>query len=200
MSENLNNEDLEQEKTAQDASAEQKEDEEQEADVEVLNAKQEDKDEAETKEEKEQNEQEDYKKRFYYLAAEMENMKKRFEREKQNLLKYGNEKLLNGLVEVVDNFDRTLQALENEDDKKILNIVEGINMVKNQMTEVLKKNGLEEVEAEGKIFDPNYHEAMAQQPSEDKEDQEVVSVFQKGYVLNGRLLRPAKVVVAKNEK
>lgn len=197
MSENLNNEDLEQDKKAQDQKAEQKEDVEQEADVEVLDAKPKDKGETESKEQKEQ---EDFKRKFYYLAAEMDNMKKRFEREKQNLLKYGNEKLLNGLVEVVDNFDRTLQALEKEDDKKILNIVEGINMVKGQMTEVLKKNGLEEVEAEGKIFDPNYHEAMAQQPSEDKEDQEVVSVFQKGYVLNGRLLRPAKVVVAKNDK
>lgn len=191
MSENLSNEELEQEKSTQAGEQEQEREENPqaqeaaEAQVEDLEAKK---------------EEEDFKKKFYYLAAEMENMKKRFDREKQNLLKYGNEKLLTGLVEVVDNFDRTLQALESEEDKKILNIVEGINMVKNQMTEVLKKNGLEEVRAEGKIFDPNYHEAMAQQPSEEKEDQEVVSVFQKGYVLNGRLLRPAKVVVAKNEK
>ena len=188
MSENLNNEELEREEAAQTQNAEQNESSGNEADVENLEAKQ-------------NEEQEDFKKKFYYLAAEMDNMKKRFEREKQNLLKYGNEKLLNGLVEVVDNFDRTLQALETEEeDKKILNIVEGIKMVKSQMSEVLEKNGLEEVDAQGKIFDPNYHEAMAQQPSEDKEDQEVVSVFQKGYVLNGRLLRPAKVVVAKNEK
>lgn len=197
MSENLNNEDLEQEKKAQEQDAGEKEDTGAEADVEVLDAKRSDEEEAEKKEQKEQ---EDFKKKFYYLAAEMENMKKRFEREKQNLIKYGNEKLLKGLVEVVDNFDRTLQALESEEDKKILNIVEGIDMVKGQMTEVLKKNGLEEVQTDGEIFDPNYHEAMAQQPSEDKKDQEVVSVFQKGYVLNGRLLRPAKVVVAKNDK
>lgn len=195
MSENLSNEELEQQKTTQaqeqEVAEEKPLEQAQEAEVEELEAK---------KVEKEKSEQEDFKKKFYYLAAEMDNMKKRFEREKQNLLKYGNEKLLNGLVEVVDNFERTLQALDKEEDKKILNIVEGINMVKNQMADVLKKNGLEEVEAEGKIFDPNYHEAMAQQPCKDKEDQEVVSVFQKGYVLNGRLLRPAKVVVAKNEK
>lgn len=191
MSENLSNEELEQEKSTQAGEQEQ----EQEENLESQEAP-----EAQVEDLEAKKEEEDFKKKFYYLAAEMDNMKKRFDREKQNLLKYGNEKLLTGLVEVVDNFDRTLQALESEEDKKILNIVEGINMVKNQMTEVLKKNGLEEVEAEGKIFDPNYHEAMAQQPSEEKEDQEVVSVFQKGYVLNGRLLRPAKVVVAKNEK
>jgi molecular chaperone GrpE len=152
----------------------------------------------EAAEKEEEKEEEDFKAKFYYLAAEMENLRKRHERETQNLLKYGNEKILSSLLDVVDNLDRTLQAISNDEDEKVKNIAVGINMVSTQMTDVLKNNGLEEVESIGKIFDPNFHEAMAQQPAEGKADQEIISEFQKGYVLNGRLVRAAKVVIAKN--
>lgn len=152
----------------------------------------------EAAEKEEVKEEEDFKAKFYYLAAEMENLTKRHERERQNLLKFGNEKILSSLLDVVDNLDRTLQAITNDEDEKVKNIAVGINMVSTQMTDVLKSNGLEEVESVGKIFDPNFHEAMAQQPAEGKEDQEIISEFQKGYVLNGRLVRAAKVVIAKN--
>lgn len=141
-------------------------------------------------------EEEDFKAKFYYLAAEMENARKRFDREKQQLIKYGNEKVLSGLLDVMDNFERTLQAIENDTEEKVKNIFTGISMVSGQMIEVLKGHGLEEVDALGKQFDPNVHEAMAQQPSEEEEGT-VINVFQKGYTLNGRLLRPAKVIVAK---
>lgn len=147
----------------------------------------------------ENSEQEDFKAKFFYLAAEMDNMKKRFDREKDNLIKYGNEKILTGLIEVVDNFDRTVDALSNDEDEKVQNIVSGIEMVRKQFLDVLKNNGLEKVESLGEIFDPNFHEAMAQQPAEGKEDQEIIQVFQHGYKLNGRLLRAAKVVIAKND-
>lgn len=143
-------------------------------------------------------EQEDYKKKFFYVAAEMDNMKKRFDREKENLIKYGNEKVLSGLIDVVDNFERTLDAISTEEDDKIVNIANGIKMVRDQFIDVLKKNGLETVKSVGEIFDPNFHEALAQQPAEGKEDQEILTEYQKGYILNGRLLRAAKVVVAKN--
>lgn len=143
-------------------------------------------------------EQEDYKKKFFYVAAEMDNMKKRFDRERENLLKYGNEKVLSGLIEVVDNFERTLEALATEQDEKIVNIANGIKMVRDQFTDVLKKNGLETVKSVGEIFDPNFHEALAQQPADGKEEQEIITEYQKGYLLNGRLLRAAKVVVVKN--
>ncbi len=140
----------------------------------------------------------EYKDKFYYVAAEMENMKKRHERDMQSQIKYGNEKVLKGLLEVVDNLERTMMAIENDEDEKVKNIYVGVDMVKKQFLDVLKNNGLEQVDAEGKIFDPNFHEAMAQQPAEGKEDQEIIQVYQHGYMLNGRLLRPAKVVVAKN--
>jgi molecular chaperone GrpE len=141
---------------------------------------------------------EDFKAKYYYLAAEFDNAKKRFEREKENLIKYGNEKLLSSLVGVVDNFDLTVNALQSDNDDKVQNIVKGINMIRNQFGEVLKQNGLTPVESLGKIFDPNFHEAVAQAPAPGKEDQEVITEYQRGYTLNGRLLRASKVVVANN--
>jgi len=142
--------------------------------------------------------EEDFKAKYYYLAAEMDNMKRRFDREKENLLKFGNEKLLNNLVGVVDNFDLTVAALKNDNDDKVQNIVKGIDMIRNQFLDVLKQNGLTQVESLGKVFDPNFHEAVAQAPAPGKEDQEIITEYQRGYMLNGRLLRASKVVVANN--
>ncbi|EQC46793.1 nucleotide exchange factor GrpE [Bacteriovorax sp. Seq25_V] len=146
----------------------------------------------------EKKELEEFKNKFYYLAAEMENMKKRHDRDLQNQIKFGSEKILKNLLDVVDNLERTMMAIEKDEDDKVKNIYTGIDMVKNQFLDVLKQNGLEQVEAIGKIFDPNFHEALAQQPAEGKQDDEVIQVYQQGYSLNGRLIRAAKVVVAKN--
>lgn len=143
-------------------------------------------------------EQEDFKSKYFYLAAEMENMRKRFDREKQNLLKFGNEKVLSDLIEVVDNLDRTLEALNSEEDEKVKNILTGVDMVRKQFLDVLTSNGLERIESVGQKFDPNFHEALAQQPAEGKEDDEILMEYQRGYILNGRLLRAAKVIVCKN--
>lgn len=139
----------------------------------------------------------DYKEKYYYLAAEMENQKKRFEREKQNLNKWGNERILSELIEVVDNLQRTTMALQNEDDQKIKNIKIGIDMVEKQFLDVLNKNGLELIEAIDKEFDPNFHEAMGQKEIEGKNEGIVVEEFQTGYILNGRVLRASKVIVSK---
>jgi molecular chaperone GrpE len=143
--------------------------------------------------------EEDFKEKYYYLAAEMENLRKRFDREKQNLLKYGSEKILSGLLEVVDNLDRTADAISSDEDEKIKNILTGISMVKKQFIDVLKSNGLKQVESVGHKFDPNIHEAMAGQPAEGKENDEIINEFQKGYTLNGRLLRAAKVIIVNND-
>lgn len=140
----------------------------------------------------------DFKEKYYYLAAEVENMRKRFEREKENLLKYGNEKVLSALIGVLDNFDLTVNALKNDNDEKVQNIVKGIDMIRNQFLDVLKQNGVQPVESLGKTFDPNFHEAVAQAIAEGKKDQEIITEYQRGYILNGRLLRAAKVVVASN--
>ena len=156
-------------------------------------------DHSEKLEGEQQEQEEDYKEKYYYLAAEMENMRKRFTREREEFVKYGNEKILRGLIEVVDNLDRTLDSLAEDKDEKIASIVVGIKMVHKQFLDVLQQNGLKTVETEGQIFDPNYHEAMGQQKMEEKQNQEIISVYQKGYILNGRLLRAAKVMIAKND-
>ncbi len=145
-------------------------------------------------------EAEDFKNRYYYAVAEMENMKKRFDRERQNFIKYGNEKILSALLEVADNLDRTIDAIANDEDEKVKNIVAGIGMVKKSFVNILQQNGLTEVESVGKIFDPNFHDAIGQQKAEGKEELEIITEYQKGYVLNGRLLRAAKVVVTKNKE
>lgn len=157
-------------------------------------------DDAETVELKDEQKKqtEDFKAKYYYLAAEFDNSRKRFEREKENLLKFGNEKILTNLIGVVDNFELTVNALKNDNDDKVQNIVKGIEMIRNQFLDVLKQNGLTPVEALGKTFDPNFHEAVAQAPAEGKKDQEIITEYQKGYMLNGRLLRASKVVVANN--
>jgi len=142
-------------------------------------------------------EEQSFKEKFYYLAAEHENFKKRYEREKVNILKFGLEGVLKDLVEVVDNFERTVTALKNDQDEKVKNIVTGISMVRDQFLDVLKKQGLTQIEAVDKDFDPNYHEALTSVEAAGKKANVVVDEFQKGYILNGRLLRASKVVVSK---
>ena len=142
----------------------------------------------------------DYKAKYFYIAAELDNYRKRMEREKENLLKYGNERVLNDLIQVVDNFERTVDMLKNDQDPKVKNIVTGLNMVTKQFLDALTKHGLTPVESIGKDFDPNFHEAMAQEYAEGKKPNEVIKEFQKGYTLNGRLIRPSKVVVASDKQ
>jgi molecular chaperone GrpE len=142
----------------------------------------------------------DYKAKYFYVAAEMDNYRKRMEREKENLLKYGNEKVLSDLLQVVDNFERTIDMLKPDQDAKVKNIVTGLDMVKKQFIDSLSKHGLTPVDAIGKDFDPNFHEALAQEYQEGKKPNEVIKEFQKGYSLNGRLIRPAKVVVSSDKQ
>lgn len=142
--------------------------------------------------------QEDYKEKYFYLAAEMQNMQRRFDNEKQNLLKYGSEKILKDILDVVDNFERTLGFINKDEDEKVKNIAIGIEMINKQLIDSLTKHGLTQIEAKGKIFDPNFHEALAQMPAADREDSEIIEVHQNGYLLNDRLLRPAKVIITKN--
>lgn len=141
---------------------------------------------------------ENFKDKYYYVIAEMQNMQKRFDREKQNLLKYGNEGILNDIVDVVDNFERTLSFITDSEDKNIKNIAIGIEMIQKQLLESLEKHGLKQLNALGQSFDPNFHEAMGQEAAEGKKDEEIIKVHQNGYLLNDRLLRPAKVVIVKN--
>jgi len=173
--------------------------ENQEQEQEVVEEIQEAKLEA-VEEEKEQKEQKDelaeYKQKLLYLAADMDNLKKRTQREKEQTIKFGQERMLKDLVDVIDNFDRTVDALKLDEDEKVKNIVVGINMIRNQFLDTLKGHGLETVDC-SKEFDPNFHEALGAEEIEDKKENEITKTIQQGYTLNGRLLRAAKVMVAK---
>jgi molecular chaperone GrpE len=157
--------------------------------------------ELKTKEESEleslKKERDTFKEKFYYVAAEHENAQKRFEREKANLVKFANEKLLSSLVGALDNLDLTLFAVANEEDEKVKNIAVGVQMVRDQFFETLKQNGLEVIDTEGKDFDPKFHEAISQREEEGIESGKVLQEVQKGYVLNGRVVRAAKVITSK---
>ena len=128
----------------------------------------------------------------------MENLKKRFRKEKDDLIKYSHDRVMEDLLQVLDNFDRVTMSLENETDEKVKNIVVGIQMVKDQFLQTIGKHGLTVIESLGKTFDPNLHEAMGEEEAEGKNDQEIIKEFTKGYYLNGRVLRASKVIVAKN--
>lgn len=143
--------------------------------------------------------EEDFKEKYYYLAAEMQNAQRRFDREKENLLKYGSEKILKDMLDVVDNLERTLGFIKDDEDEKVKNIVVGIEMINKMFIESLQKHGLKQIDAMGKEFDPHFHEALAQQPSEGKANMEIIQVHQNGYTLNERVIRPSKVVVVKND-
>jgi len=131
-------------------------------------------------------------------TADFENFKKRAAREKQEAIKFANESLLQKLTTVLDNFDMALAATQNEQSQAVQSLQTGVNMIYQQLKNVLLEAGLEEIDAAGKVFDPNLHEAVSQQETKDVPEGQVVQQLRKGYKLRDRLLRPASVVVAKS--
>jgi len=127
-------------------------------------------------------------------SAELENFRKRMVREKQDAIRYGNQRLIEELLPVIDNFQMGMMAASQEQDSMIYM---GMNMVQKQLTDFLESQGVKEVEAEGKVFDPNIHEAISQEDSEDHEEGQIIRAQRKGYMISDRLIRPAAVVVAK---
>ena len=123
------------------------------------------------------------------LKAEFENSRKRQERERVRILSMASERLVQELLPVLDNLDRALEAGGD--------IREGVNATRDQLAEVLANEGLLPVASDGQPFDPNVHDAVMGQPSEEHEEGTIIQTFQRGYVLNGKPIRPAKVVVAK---
>ena len=133
--------------------------------------------------------------RILYQQADFENFKKLKAKEKQEALKFGNETLVKELLPVIDNLERAIQhGCKTEDSKTI---VQGVELTLNSFLKVLEKFGVTRVDALEKEFDPNLHEAIAQEPREDKTPGTVVTELQKGYIMDGRLLRPSMVTVAK---
>jgi molecular chaperone GrpE len=133
--------------------------------------------------------------KLLYLQADFENFKKQKNKEKQELLKFGNEVLIKELLPILDNLERALEHASTTEN--ITSIVEGVKIIHAEFLKVLEEYGVTRVEAVGKKFDPNVHEAVFQEVRDDVEPGTVVSEFQKGYLLNGRLIRPSRVIVSK---
>ncbi len=138
---------------------------------------------------------EEAQKRVLYLAAELENYKKRTEKRLKEAVEYGAEGLLKDLLPVLDNLERAVDHARQTGSEGFEALLEGLGHVLQQFRDALARHGVEPVPGEGEPFDPYVHEAMAQVPGE--ENGKVHQVFEKGYRLKGRLLRPAKVVVTK---
>lgn len=124
--------------------------------------------------------------------AEMDNLRKRSERELDKARRFINEALMKDLVPVLDTLDQALENTPEEaDDQR-----QGLILIKKQLLRSLERHGLAIVDPQGEAFDPDWHEAMSLQPSAEHEADTVMMVLQRGYTLNGRLLRPARVIVA----
>lgn len=128
--------------------------------------------------------------KYQRLMADFQNYKRRTEKEKNDIYAYANEKLILGLLEVIDNFERAVLS-ETADEK----YAEGMEMIFKQLKGVLEKSGLEEIKALGEGFDPNFHNAVMTEDNDRFESGSVTEVLQKGYTLNGKVIRPSMVKV-----
>ena len=135
---------------------------------------------------------------YLRLAADFENYRKRQEHEREDLLKFGTENALKKMLEVLDNFERGKKALEKVED--YAKVKESFDLVHKQTVETLKKLGLEEIETEGKEFDPNFHDAVMQTPTSEHPEHTVINELQKGYKMGDKILRPALVNVATSQE
>lgn len=133
--------------------------------------------------------------RVLRLAAEADNTRKRLEREKSEGICFANESLIRELLPVIDNLERAIEHARSDAD--VESLLEGVQMTAKAFLDVLAKFGCVPFESLGKPFDPNFHEAVSQQDAPGQPEKTVIQEYQKGYLLNDRLLRPAMVVVSK---
>jgi molecular chaperone GrpE len=128
------------------------------------------------------------------IAADADNFKKRMERDKQESIRYGNERFIAELLPVIDSLERALEHAPGDSSED--GLIQGVKMTLKRFQDTLAKFGCTAVEADHKIFDPNFHEAVYREETSEHPNNTVIRQLQKGYVLNDRLLRPAMVVVA----
>ena len=129
------------------------------------------------------------------VSADYANYQKRVPKQIADTIGYEKELIIKKLLPVVDNFEHTLQNAHSAEDLDVL--VKGVRIVYDQLLDVLKSQNVEQIEARGQTFDPALHEAMTQRAEPDAENNTVLEEFQKGYKLNGRVIRPSKVIVNK---
>lgn len=179
-----------------------KDDENQEENIDVTETKEvaeeeQKQEEAKSEDNELQKKYDELNSQYIRLAADFDNYRKRQAQERESLLKYGAENTLKKIIEVLDNFERGAKANETVEDCE--KVKESFNLVHKQLLEVLSKAGLETIEAEGKEFDPNFHEAVMQTPTSEYPEHTIINELQKGYKLEDRVLRPSLVNVATAE-
>ena len=136
------------------------------------------------------------------LLAEMENLRKRFEKEKTESIKYGSSNLARDILTPCDNLVRALHTIKEEEkeNKNSQNLIDGLEMIYQEILSILKKHGIEKITALNKKFNHDYHQAMLEIDTDDVESGVVVKELQAGYTMHGRLLRPAMVGVSKKKE
>jgi len=156
----------------------------------------------ETEEEKLKEEIKTLKEEKIRVLAEMENLRKRFDREKIDSIKYGSVNFARDILSPGDNLERALSAINKEEDhpQSIKNLIEGLLMVKKELSSALEKNGITKIDTLNKKFNPNLHQAMMEIENNDLDEGTVVQEIQTGYMMHDRLLRPAMVGVSKKSK
>ena len=140
------------------------------------------------------------KNRDLYLraVADLDTYRRKVQREKTELAKFALQPLIEELLPSIDHLDMAIEAAKNSDDSK--NILMGVEMVSSQIKKVFANFGVEEIKTEGMDFDPNTSECVSHEPSEDVPENGIIKVVRRGYMFNGRLLRPAAVVVSSGAK
>lgn len=130
--------------------------------------------------------------KYMRLMADFQNQKKRFDKEKADIHQFANEKIVKNLLEVLDNFERALDATKDADPS----LHDGMELIFKQLMAALEKAGVAEIKALGEEFDPNFHNAVMMEETDEYESNKVSEVMQKGYTLNSRVIRPSMVKVA----
>lgn len=136
-------------------------------------------------------ERDEFKEKYLRKVADLDNLRKRKQEEIQEYKKYASKSILEDLLEVLDNFDRAMESMDFESE----DVHEGVELIYDQLSEIIQKEAVEPIKAEGEPFDPHLHEGMMQEERNDLDEQIVLDVFKKGYKLHDRVLRPAQVKV-----
>ncbi len=139
-----------------------------------------------------------WKNEYLYMRAELENIRKQFIKERSELLKFGNERLVRDLLGVLDNVELALQTPPGSDQHQSFR--QGVELTFQEFKNSLKKHGVQEIDSLGQNFDPTLHEALSSEPSNTAPAGSVLRVFKKAYKLHDKLVRPAQVVVASEKK
>ena len=170
--------------------------------VEADSTEEENEENAESEEERLQEEVRALKEDKIRVLAEMENLRKRFDREKIDSIKYGSVNFARDILSPGDNLERALSAINQEEDhpQSIKNLIEGLKMVQKEFSSALEKNGISKINSMNEKFDPNLHQAMMEVEKDDLDEGIVVQEIQTGYMMHDRLLRPAMVGVSKKPK